>query len=185
VNSFQASAWLDQQDSDAAAKIRKYGWLIEYVGSGCCDAPGCDGGDPSDGPPFAYTVGLFGLGHPELLIFGAPVDTAMGVLNELGNRVRDGQDFLPGQLLTFDEWPHRIVVEAVPNPGEIVFAANRHYARPSDASVPVYQLSYDDKAGRFPWEADYFAPAMQPRPGKFRAATPHPGQGQASRRRTT
>jgi hypothetical protein len=60
---------------------------------------------------------------------------------------------VPGQPLTFERWPHRIVVEAVPNPGEIVFAANRHYQRPDEASVPVYQLSYDDTAGRFPWDS--------------------------------
>jgi hypothetical protein len=33
----------------------------------------------------------------------------------------------------------------------------------------VLQPSYDDKAGWFPWEPDYAAPEMQPRPGTFRA----------------
>jgi hypothetical protein len=162
------AAWLDQEDKRTASTIRRCGWQIEYVGGGCCDVPGCDGGDPTE-TPFAYTVGLFGLGHPELLIFGVPTDTAFGALNDLGNRIRDGQDLVPGQLLTFEKWRHRIVVEAVPNPGEIVFAANRHYRRPAEASVPVYQLSYDDAAGRFPWEPDYAAPERQPRPGTFRA----------------
>lgn len=57
---------------------------------------------------------------------------------------------LPGQLVTFPEWPHRIIVETVPNPGQIVFEANRFYQRPAEFSVPVYQLSNDDEAGRFP-----------------------------------
>jgi hypothetical protein len=61
------------------------------------------------------------------------------------------------------------VVEEVPNPGEIVFTANRHYQRPPEFSVSVFQLSYDDTSGRFPWEPDYAAPEMQPRPGTFRA----------------
>ena len=168
MHGVQQGAWLDQEDKRTAAAIRKYGWLIEYVGGGCCDVPGCDGGKLT-GPPFAYTVGLFGLGHPELLVIGAPMNMVYGVLNDLGGRIRDGQDLVPGQLLTFKKWPHRIVVEAVPNPGQIVFAANRYYQRPDAASVPVYQLSYDDRAGRFPWEADYAAPEMQPRPGTFRA----------------
>ena len=73
--------------------------------------PGCDGGKLT-GPPFAYTVGLFGLGHPELLVIGAPMNMAYGVINDLGGRIRDGQDLVPGQLLTFKKWPHRIVVEA-------------------------------------------------------------------------
>ena len=46
---------------------------------------------------------------------------------------------------------------------------DRFYQRPAEASVQVYQLSYDDKAGRFPWEVGYAAPDRQPRPGTFRA----------------
>jgi hypothetical protein len=165
----RTQAWLDQVDANITAIVRRYGWYIEYVGGGCCDRPGCDGGADDDGPPFAYTVGLFGLHHPELLIFGVPPGTAVDVLNDLGERVRSGTTLLPGQLIAFDTWPHRIIPEDVPNPGEIVFTANRYYRRPDEYSVPVLQLSYDDTAGRFPWDDGYAAPDMQPRPGTFRA----------------
>lgn len=161
-------AWLDQEDAHVAAIIRRHGWFIQYVG-GKCTVPGCACESSDDAPEFAYTVGLFGLGHPELLILGAGQHTSAGVLNELGARVRAGADLVPGQLITFEQWPHRIVPEVVPNPGEIVFSANRHYQRPPEASVPVLQLSYDDMAGRFPWEDGYAAPDRQPRPGTFRA----------------
>jgi hypothetical protein len=114
-------------------------------------------------------VGLFGLGHPELLIFGVDPGTACGVLDDLGERVRGGEPLLPGITIEFDEWPHRIIPEVVPNPGDIVFFANIFYQRPDEASVPVLQLSYDDIEGRFPWEERYMAPEMQPRPGTFRA----------------
>jgi hypothetical protein len=167
VTDTQTQAWLDQEDAHIAAMIRRHGWFINYIG-GSCGAPGCDC-DDTDGPPFAYTVGLFGLHHPELLILGAPPDVAMGVLNTLGDRIRSGEALVPGAIVTFDQWPHRIIPEHVPNPGEIVFAANRYYARPDEHSVPVLQLSYDDTAGRFPWEPGYEAPEMQPRPGAFRA----------------
>ncbi len=86
-----------------------------------------------------------------------------------GSRVRNGKALLPGQIITFDNWPHRIVPEDVPNPGDIVFSANRYYQRPKEVSVPVLQLSYDDLEGRFPWEDGYAAPQMQPRPGTFTA----------------
>jgi hypothetical protein len=34
----------------------------------------------------------------------------------------------------------------------------------------VYQLTYDDDHGRFPWDPDYAFPAwVQPRPGTFAA----------------
>lgn len=162
-------AWLDQEDAHIGTIIRRYGWSIQYVGGDAiCTAPGCGCSD-QDSLPFAYTVGLFGLNHPELLIFGVPQETAGGVLNELGERIRGGEDLLPGQLITFEGWLHKIIPETLPNPGEIVLSANRFYQRPAEFSVPVLQLSYDDKAGRFPWEPDYAAPEMQPRPGTFRA----------------
>lgn len=165
MTELQIQAWLDQEDARTAAMVRRHGWYIEYVCS--CEVFGKTGG--YEGPPFAYTVGLFGLHHPELLILGVPQRTASGVLNALGNRIRSGDNLLPGQVLTFEEWPHRIIPEPVPNPGEIVFGANRYYGRPDPDSVPVLLLSYDDQAGRFPWEAGYAAPEMQPRPGTFRA----------------
>jgi len=67
------------------------------------------------------------MNHPELLIFGVSQETAGGVLNELGDRIRAREDLLPGQLVTFERWPHKIVPEDVPNPGEIVLSANRFY----------------------------------------------------------
>ena len=161
----QLQAWLDQEAARVGATIRRHGLCVEYIGGGCSN-PDCTCG-PDDGPPFAYTIGLFGMGHPELLIIGVPPDIAVGVLNVLGTRIRGGENLVPGRLLTFAEWAHRIVPEDVPNPGDIVFGANRHYRRPPEASVPVLQLSYDDTAGRFPWEPGYAAPEMQPRPGSF------------------
>ncbi len=161
-------AWADQSDAEMATIVRKHGWFIQYVGGDSCARPGCQCiGD--DGPPFAYTVGLFGLAHPELLIFGIDPRTAAGVLNDLGKRVRAGEALLPGQIVEFDAWPHRIVPELVPNPHEILFAANAFYQRPDGYPVPALQLSYDDLNGLFPWEAGYAAPDMQPRPGTFRA----------------
>ena len=162
-------AWIHQQQAHLKTMIRRHGWFIHYIGGGGCCHPGCACGEARDEPPFAYTTGLFGLGHPELLIFGVMLETAAGVLNTLGERLRQGADLLPGQIIGFDEWPHRIIPEVVPNAGDIVLLSNDFYGRPDESSVPVLQLSYDDVEGRFPWEDGYAAPDMQPRPGTFTA----------------
>ena len=164
----QTQAWLDQEDTRVAQTIRRQGWFIQYVLSCRRTTPG-DGGGDHEGPPFAYTVGLFGMGHPELLIVGVPPVTAASVLNTIGDRVRAGADIVPGELMTSDDWQRRIIAEQVPNPGDIAFAANRHYWRPPEFSVPLLQLSYDDETGRFPWEPGYAEPETQLRPGSFRA----------------
>lgn len=164
----RTQAWLDQEDARIAEVIRKWGWAITYVGGDDCSYPGCDE-PPGEGARFAYTTGLFGLGHPELLVFGLSPHDSAGLLNSLGDRVKTGEALLPGLEITVHDWPHRVIPEQVPNPGEIVFEANRFYQRPSQASVPVLQLSYDDGLGRFPWDEDFSDPSSQPRPGVFRA----------------
>lgn len=161
-------AWIDQDNAWLADLVRRHRWAIRYIGGESCSVVGCDC-PPSEGPPFAYTIGPYGLSHPELLIFGVDTVTAAGVINDLGRRVVEGETILPGQLYTFAEWPHRVVPEAVPNPGEILFDANGYYRRPPGRSVHALQLSYDDHDGRFPWEEAHAAPEMQPRPGTFRA----------------
>ena len=153
-------AWLDQEDKRTAQAIRAHGTSIEYVG----------GDMKRRQTPFAYTIGLFGVGHPELLVLGLDPRTTGLLLNDVATRVRAGEDLVPDQLLTFDGWGHRVIVQPVPNPGDIVFAANRFYQRPDAHSVPVLQLTYDDRDGRFPWEDGYSnAVWIQPRPGDFRA----------------
>lgn len=161
-------AWWDQEDERIKTVIRRHGWAIEYIGGGGCAVPGCDGGD-DEGPPFAHTIGLFGLGHPELLVFDLDPVTSARLLNTLGDRIRADHALIPGQLVTFDDWDRQVIPEEVPNPGEIVFSANRFYQRPPEYSVPVLQLTYDDGEGRFPWDPGSVDGHLQPRPGTFRA----------------
>jgi hypothetical protein len=162
----QTEAWLDQDDAHTVATIRRHGWLITYVHSSGIRRPG---GREVPGPPFAYTVGLFGLHHPELLIVGMSPNASATILNRLGNRIKAGETLLPGTMVEVEDWDGRMMPEPVPNPGEIVFAANRYYRRPANQSVPVLQLSYEDEAGRFPWEPGYATPQQQPRPGTLLA----------------
>lgn len=135
--------------------------MFEIGGGEEFSRPGCDC-PPRAGPLFACTVGLFGLWYPELLIFGAPPETAASVLNDLGERVRAGQALLPDQLIRFRDWPHRIIPESVPHAGDIVFSANDFCRRPDKHSVRALQLTYDDTEGQFPWDDGYAAPEMQP-----------------------
>jgi len=157
----QIEARIDQDNAHITAIVRRYGWYIQYV----CGSTLKESGEA--GPPFAYTVGLFGLHHPELLILGVPPEVAAGVLNMLGDRIKAGEDLTPNFPVSFEDRAWKLLPEVVPNPGEVLFVANSYYDLPSCTSVPALQLSYDDREGRFPWEPRYAAPSMQPRPGTF------------------
>jgi hypothetical protein len=149
-------------DVRVTAVVRRHGWFIQYVLGDTCSSPDC-GCVRTGTPAYAYSIGLFGLGHPELLILGVPPDTAGGVINALGRRVRAGEILIPGEVVTFDEWPHRVCPEVLPDAGALALGAHRYYR----CAVPLLQLTYDDRAGLFPWEPGHAAPHLQPRPGTF------------------
>jgi len=156
----QITAWLDQEDTHVAQLIRAHRWLVQYVGPG----------DGPEAPPFGYTVGLFGLGHPELVVVGLGHPNTHAILQRVAGLVADGRDLAPGELLTFPDRPDGLVVEELPNPGEILFVANRHYDRPAEVSVPAFQLAWQHRDGTFPWDPAYpCGPGCQSRPGTWRA----------------
>lgn len=160
MTDLQTRAWLDQQDARVAEMVSRYGQYIAYISGGRRGIP----------LSFAYTVGLHGVGHPELVVLSVSPSTAAGLLNELGDRIRSGHSLEVGEVLAFESWSHRVAVERLPNPEKVLFLANRHYRRPDARSVPAYQLTYDDLGGRFPWEDGYAnGPHVQPRPGTWRA----------------
>lgn len=162
-------AWLDQEDADVADKIRRHGVCLQLVGMGTCSFPGCSCSAETK-RPFAYTVGLFGIAHPELVVVGLGMPTVSSVLNSAARLVLDGARLTPGENLVLPCWDRRIFVEEVPNPGDIAFGANRHYQRPAEASVPLLQLTYTDRRGRFPWDPMYAGSRRrQPRPGQWDA----------------
>jgi hypothetical protein len=74
----QYHAWQQQT-------IRRYGWALQAVHG------------EEDSPPFVYTVGLTGFGHPELILFATARPTAAAVLNDLGERVRAGRVLAAGE----------------------------------------------------------------------------------------
>lgn len=170
-------AWLDQDRRTVIRNIRRYGVHLTYVFDdparcACCRAlgeTGAAGEEPPAGPPFCYTTGLFGAGHPELVVVGLGEARSMLLLNAVAQGVLDDdRDLTPGQELIVDGVT--VLVEELPDPGEVVLAANFFYQRPSEVSVPAYQLTWADSAGRFPWDAGHDPGAWpQPRPGELRA----------------
>lgn len=151
------SAWLDQEDRRVIDFIRAYGCYIQVVNAE----------DDDDDPGFAYTVGLFGVGHPELLVFGLDLTSISSVLNGLYARIVGGGDLTPGEIVRLPGCETQFLVEVLPNPGDILYSANRHYQRPPEASTPAYQLTWDVE-GAFPWDEGYpYSDRTQPRPGTF------------------
>ena len=73
----QTTAWLDQEDAHLAALIRRARFAVQYVGPG----------DLSTEPAFGYTIGLFGLGHPELVVVGRGSSATHALLDAVAGEV--------------------------------------------------------------------------------------------------
>ena len=127
---------------DLLAKIERFGWTLCAVEGG--------GGSLS----FTYTIGLTRFhGHPELMVSGLDQFDAASVLNDLGERVRAGERFEPGQVVPYEGTAHRSLLVGVSSPEKLVYA-QEIYASPGSRPVPALQVIWSDRAGAWPWQVD-------------------------------
>jgi hypothetical protein len=126
----RSRAQVDQQDAWQRDTIRRHGWAIRAV-------PG-DGEDP----PFAYTVGLTGFGHPELILFATSPAAAATVLNGLGELVRAGRRLAAGEHVRLPGGG--AVLAGFPEAEHWLFAADDLYRLPGGPPVPALLVIPDD-----------------------------------------
>src|SRR4051812_1379743 len=91
-------------DEQVVADVRDVGWHVIGIA------------EDEEGPAYAFTIGLASnFAHPELIIFGLPLDIMHSVLNMAGNAIKGGRSFKAGiatdELIedyacTFVAFPH-------------------------------------------------------------------------------
>jgi uncharacterized protein DUF4262 len=128
-------------EAQVHADIATYGWHVVKVT------------EDDEGPGFAFTIGLHKrFEHPELIVFGLPLDTMHLMLNAAGEAVRAGRayavgqsydDVLNGYSCTFRPVPRRHY--------EAFLGYARWYYRGDD--FPALQLVWPDREHRYPWAA--------------------------------
>ena len=114
---------IDQHEAWQRETIRHHGWAMQAVLA------------DEDGPPFVYTVGLSGFGHPELILFATTQATAATVLNDLGELVRAGRVLAPGQQVRLRSGTVHLLT--FPASDDWLFAANDLYRLPGAPPVPA------------------------------------------------
>jgi len=73
---------------ELAQIIDTHGWAVQGVKG------------ETDADSWAYTVGLVErFGHPELVVTGISMKAASGLLNDVADRVRDGERFVPAETI--------------------------------------------------------------------------------------
>jgi hypothetical protein len=135
---------LPQASTDPERKVvtdvQRHGWHVIKVGPG------------GDTPGWAYTIGLFHtFGHPEIILFGLPLDTAHVLLNTAGAAIRAGKGFQPD--VPYDDFlqGYDCVLKATHAQWHKAFVGFAiWFYRPTD--FPVLQLFWPDRDRVMPWE---------------------------------
>lgn len=133
---------LSALDAQVLREIHTDGWQITGV-----LARGPDGAD------FAYSIGFFhSMVHPEIILFGLPLDTGMHAVNVIGIDIKNGMRYDPDRV--YDRIlkdPHLCCFKEVDS---------RHYREHIGYALwfyesdpfPMYQCFWSDENGLFPWD---------------------------------
>ena len=134
----------DKHDEKLLADIEEYGWHLVAIN------------DAEEEPDYVFSVGMFHtLGKPEICIFGLSETTVMGeILNNIGQLMRDGQEFTDGTISDEILEGFNCVFRKVnPEMYEEYFGYARWYYEGDD--FPMLQCVWPDKNGKFPGEREF------------------------------
>jgi hypothetical protein len=117
------------------------------------------------GPSFAYSIGFFHtMVHPEVILFGLPVQACMKTVNAIGLEIQSGRQFQadriyeslvkPLYLCCFKEVDPRCYRE------HVNYALWFYESDP----FPMLQCFWSDHYGRFPWDPDCSPYARESQP---------------------
>ena len=103
-----------------------------------------------EGETFTYTVGMAGVDHPELILFGLPIEIAGALLNDIAARVRDGARFASGQVVNDLVRDYPVVLIGVEDTTEHLTVANSLYGNVHP--ITALQIVFPDVDGLWPWQ---------------------------------
>jgi Domain of unknown function (DUF4262) len=130
-------------DEAVAADVEKFGLSVMLVS------------EDEECPKFGYSIGLYrNFNHPEIIVFGLSHDVMAWIINEIAQRIRNGErceigkeyeGLLEGYNCFFNEAPKGCYPE--------YFGYAMSFYKGVD--FPALQLVWPDKENKWPWEIDF------------------------------
>ena len=131
-------------------------WITGTIGEHGWAVPGVEGGGAV--PPWAYSVGMWlTCQTPELVVCGAPVRNAAGIVNAIGDRDRGRRCSLALTTCSTMFARRRLILRPVDlswRTTSMFMVSDEFYGfvRP-----PYLQVVWADRNNRFPWEPGFQA----------------------------
>jgi len=143
TRSLEEAIDLSALDAKVLREIHTDGWQIT----------GVMGREHDRGPDFAYSIGYFHtMGHPEVILFGLPVETCMKAVNVIGLDVQNGMRFVTDRVYQdILRSPHRCCFREVRRNCYRDYVGYALWFYESDP-FPLLQCFWSDERGLFPWE---------------------------------
>lgn len=143
TRSLEEAGGLSALDAKVLTEIHTDGWQIT----------GVIAREQEKDPDFAYSIGFFHtMGHPEVILFGLPVETCMRAINVIGFDVKDGLRYVPEHRYAgILKAPHMCMFREVDRQyyrDHVGYALWFYETDP----FPLMQCFWSDEEGRFPWE---------------------------------
>jgi hypothetical protein len=155
TKALEATIGMSAADTKVLQDIQRVGWHVTGVFAQTGEK----------GPDWAFSIGLFhSFAHPEVLVFGLPLDRCMSVVNVMGQEIRAGKRYEPEQ-------PYADILQ---DPYRCVFRhVDRNHYRSyvgyglwfyEDDPFPLMQCFWPDKESHFPWDrgCDDYVRDVQP-----------------------
>ncbi len=133
----------EARDRKTISDVEEYGWHVGAI--------------PADDeePSFAFSVGLFKtFGHPEVILFGLGIEAMQGIINVIGEEVRQGRRFSEGEAASgiIEGFDVRFCEVSRDHYSEYLGTASWYY---KSTDYPALQCVWPDRLGRFPWDDDF------------------------------
>ncbi len=142
----------EEMERHVRADIDRYGWHVAKI----------EGDDRV--PPWAFTIGLGDtFGHPEVLAAGMQLAQLHAVLNRVGDLLRAGNRFEPGQQVHNILEGFACAFRAVAPCWHQPFAGNAAWHH-RDSGLELLQCFWPDPEGRFPWDEGFPADLLPLQP---------------------
>lgn len=134
---------LSALDAKVLREIHTDGWQITGVLAR----------EQEKGPDFAYSIGFFhSLCHPEVILFGLPLDTCMRAVNVIGMDIQNGMTFKEDRVYEgILRSPHRCCFKEVDRKHHREHVGYALWFYETDP-FPLLQCFWSDEMGLFPWE---------------------------------
>jgi hypothetical protein len=147
---------LSGADRELVENVERFGWSFMYVSP--------TKGDPEPQLFWGYTIGVYRTwGHPDLILFGPPVEAAHGILANAIELVASGKRLEPRVEYHEILANHRCQFLDVDPSWYGAFLGFAQWYYESADGFPVRQLVIPDKKGRYPWNIGYaLPPGTQP-----------------------